>query len=417
MRSLLVLLILIIIFDYGYGQQPGCTDPLATNYNSSAEINDGSCVYPQTTIQPYASNQLSDDIEETSGLIWWNGSFWTHNDNSDTRLYAIDSSNGVISQSVAIAQAGNQDWEELAQDDQYLYIGDFGNNGNGNRQNLHIVRVLKSSLTTGPVRDTIFFSYEDQTDFTGTGPNATNYDCEAFIVSNDSIYLFTKRWVDKKCFLYALPLTPGIYTAKLLDSLNAGGLITGASYLKDKRVVVLSGYGFFAPPFVYLLYDYQGHDFFGGNKRKIQVGQALSQVEGIATVDGQTYYLTNEKLSNRLATIQPQLRRLNLAPFLEQYYQTGLTQTLRKNGTGSLKLYPNPATGLIGLGIEAEDADLVRMEFRNLTGKLFWSETRQLQKGLNHVTLELPDLEVGVYFLTVKGSSLNLKQQLIFQGY
>jgi len=53
---------------------------------------------------------------------------------------------------------------------------------------LNILRIDKNSiLAKTPVVDTILFSYSLQTDFSPAGPNNTNFDCEAFVVSNDSI--------------------------------------------------------------------------------------------------------------------------------------------------------------------------------------------------------------------------------------
>ena len=58
----------------------------------------------------------------------------------------------------------NSDWEEISQDDGYIYLGDFGNN-TGDRTDLHILRVEKSSLKSGkPSIDTIWYTYSDQYD-------------------------------------------------------------------------------------------------------------------------------------------------------------------------------------------------------------------------------------------------------------
>jgi len=85
------------------------------------------------------------------------------------------------------------------QDKDYLYVGDFGNNLNGNRTDLKILRIRKNSVLVNPLKiDTINFSYSNQTNFTPTGTNNTDFDCEAFIVASDSIYLFTKQWISKR---------------------------------------------------------------------------------------------------------------------------------------------------------------------------------------------------------------------------
>ena len=52
----------------------GCTDPMATNYNANATVNDGSCTYPSTTISATEIGQLDASLlEGSSTLCFWNG--------------------------------------------------------------------------------------------------------------------------------------------------------------------------------------------------------------------------------------------------------------------------------------------------------------------------------------------------------
>ncbi|RZJ69750.1 MAG: T9SS C-terminal target domain-containing protein, partial [Flavobacterium sp.] len=265
-----VFLLILVFYSLASAQVPGCTDPVSSSYNPLATVNNGSCVYPSASISPVSSIELPVAVKETSGLVKWNGKLYTHNDGADTKLYVLDSISGAVVQSVTIPGVVNKDWEELAQDNSHLYIGDFGNNGNGNRNNLKIIKINKESVLAGAATsETINFTYDNQTNFTATGGNNTNFDCEAMIVSADSIYLFTKQWVSKKTSVYALPKTAGTHVAQLKETYNVGGLITGTAYVEDKRVVVLTGYSNLLQPFLYLLYDFQGHTFFSGNKRKI----------------------------------------------------------------------------------------------------------------------------------------------------
>lgn len=182
----------------------GCTDPLATNYNPEATVNDGGCIYASTTIEPTVVDTLDAMLEGSSSLIFWNNGYWTWNDHGDSCLYRIDTTDASILESLCINGIDNYDMEEISQDSLYLYLGDVGNN-NGFRQDLHILRVSKESLLAGIIEmDTIWFSYEDLTDFS-YHPQATDFDCEAFIVTEDSIYLFTKQWVSMQTTLYVLP--------------------------------------------------------------------------------------------------------------------------------------------------------------------------------------------------------------------
>jgi hypothetical protein len=300
-------------------QVSGCTDPLSTNYNPAATINDGSCTYASASIAPSASVALPATVNETSGLIQWNGNIYTHNDNANTNLYALSTSGSIV-QSLNIPGVTNQDWEEISQDADYIYLGDFGNNSNGNRANLKIYKVSKASLLEGnPEAGIINFTYSNQSSFTATGSNNTDFDCEAFVVSGENIYLFTKQWVTKKTSVYSLSKTPGTHIANLETTFNVNGLITGATYLEDKELVVLSGYSTSVQPFLYLLYDFEGTAFFSGNKRKINVSLGFNQTEGITTLNGLDYYVTNEHLSQSFLNIPQKLHRFDLRPYLSNY--------------------------------------------------------------------------------------------------
>lgn len=302
-------------------QLPGCTDPMAINYNPAATINDGSCNYSENVVYPDATFDISDLVPETSGLILWNNNIWTHNDNFDINLYAIDPSEGTILRNIPLSGTTNKDWEEISQDNDFIYIGDFGNNSNGSRTDLKILRVLKSSVTINPLKiDTINFSYSDQTDFTPAGSNYTDFDCEAFIITSDSIYLFTKQWISQKTTIYSLPKTPGTYPAKKRATCDVRGLITGSTYLQSKKLIVLCGYSTFLEPFLYLFYDFTNFDFLNGNKRKISIPLSFHQIEGITTTDGLTYYLSNERFTySSLLTVPQKFHILNLRSFLQNY--------------------------------------------------------------------------------------------------
>ena len=310
----------MIFFNPAQSQISGCTDPLSKNYNPAATINDGSCVYASVKIKPKYSVKLDAVLKETSSLTQSDSLLWTSNDNTDKALYAINNK-GVIQNKIQLKNTTNTDWEEIAQDNDYYYIGDFGNNVSGNRKDLHILRVEKKSLSQNNQKiDTLSFSYSNQKDFTKTKSNATNFDCEAFIVSGDEIYLFTKQWKDKKTSIYVIPKIPGKHVAQLKESYDVKGLITSATYLPKKKLLVLAGYSRFLSPFIYLLYDYNDSGFFSGNKRKINIALPFYQMEGISTQDGLQYYLTNENFVRKpIINIPQKLHQFDLSAFLTNY--------------------------------------------------------------------------------------------------
>jgi len=287
-----------------YSQISGCTDSLAENFNPNATVNNGSCSYAFAKIKPESTQKLSDSLIETSGLIAFDNLLWTHNDDHDTNIYGLDL-NGKIKKKIKLEDVVNTDWEEISQDSSYLYVGDFGNNYRGNRTDLHILRIEKKSfLQNKPVIDTISFSYSNQTDFT-IQKKTTNFDCEAFIVSQDSIYLFTKQWSENKTSVYSLPKTPGNYIAKLKETLDVEGLVTGATVTPNNEIV-LCGYTKMFTTFLYLIYDLKNFDFATANQRKINFSLTYHQIEGITTLNGKKFFITNESFIKKPIINNPQ---------------------------------------------------------------------------------------------------------------
>ncbi len=398
----LVLPIVILLFCTTdmKAQISGCTDSLATNFNPNATINDGSCLYDTATISPVKSWTLPQTLNETSGLIIWDNKFWTHNDDTDNNIYALDTLDINNYSEYPLALSVNNDWEEISQDDEFIYIGDFGNNANGNRTDLKILRVDKTSLLqNSPVIDTINFSYALQNDFSPTGSNNTNFDCEAFVVAGDSIYLFTKEWVSMKSSIYSLPKTPGNYSANFISQYNVQGLITGAAYYEDKKIVVLSGYTQILQPFILLLYDFQNLNFFNGNKRKVLLNLPFHQVEGIATDDGLTYFITNERFTQSIVTTAAKMHRIDLSDYLNNYLSTVSANfnTIKKNEEHFL--YPNPATNYIHFKIP--DIDFRITVYNALGQKIGLHESNSHDFKLN-----VRDYNRGLYYYVINRKGL-----------
>ncbi|AWH87066.1 hypothetical protein HYN59_16685 [Flavobacterium album] len=399
MKALLLIFVFLLGFCPAQAQVAGCTDPLSNNYNPQATINDGSCTYSSSSVAPTTSVNLPNTVEETSGLIKWDKRLVTHNDNTDIKLYSLDSITGAVLQTLPVTGTSNKDWEEISQDSQYVYIGDFGNNSNGNRNNLRIIRVGKADLLSGNVQaNSINFSYSNQTNLTPTGGNNTDFDCEAFVVAQDSIYLFTKQWVSKKTSVYALLKTPGTYVAQLKATYNVDGLITGATYLEDKKLVVLTGYSSLVQPFFYLLYDFNGHNFFSGNKRKVSMSSmGFHQAEGITTSNGLDYFVTNEHLVKAPFVNVPQrLHRFDLSAYLQEYLENLPLATMRNDIRNRIRVYPNPVGDMLHIEIEPSLAG-IQYDFIDMNGRNALSGT--LTGGQNRI--DVGRLQSGVYIIKV----------------
>ncbi|MBN2274489.1 MAG: T9SS type A sorting domain-containing protein [Bacteroidales bacterium] len=367
--------------------------------------NDNRYAYDASSVSPLSTWLLPDIMKGSSGLIIWNNKIWTQNDHTDLKIYAVDTFNINEYQSYSIPGLSHIDWEEISQDSDYLYIGDFGNNENGNRTDLKILRIEKNSVLAGsPLVDTIHFSYALQTDFSPTGANNTDFDCEAFIVTTDSIYLFTKEWLSQKTSLYAMPKLPGDYVVDYQATCDVQGLITGSTFLESKDLIVLCGYSLLVQPFLYLLYDFKDRQFFGGNKRKISVDLPFHQVEGIATQDGLNYTISNEEFVQSFISVSQKLHTIDLSAYLSDYLNP-VPITRVKIQHSNMLIFPNPADN--ELFIEADtDASGKPYAIVDMTGRV-------VLKGL----LDKKMIRVNIRYLN-KGSYLliiNNTNQAIFK--
>ncbi len=279
-------------------QETGCTDPHALNFDPEASFNNGSCIYQETTFTPSSCLELPSSLDETSGLIFWAGGIWTFNDSGgEPNIYKMDTLTGNILQTISLANAENVDWEDITQDDEYIYVGDIGNNA-GSRTDLTIYRVAKSLIpaqgNASVSTQLIEYSYADQLSFE---PNFGDhdFDCEAMISFGDSLYLFTKNWKSKTTRLYALGKEPGQYSILSLDTLQVDGLVTGAASSRVHNEIILVGYKDYKP-FLFMLFDFRGDDFFSGNKRRINMdGIFGAQTEGICYTRSRNALLSCEK--------------------------------------------------------------------------------------------------------------------------
>ena len=129
--------------------------------------------------------------------------------------------------------------------------------------------------------------------------------------------MFTKQWKSSKTSIYKLPNQPGNHVAQLTDTFNTKGLVTGATYLESKKLIVLCGYSKLGSPFLYLLYNYKNTDFLSGNKRRIDLKLPFHQIEAITTKDGLHYYLTNEALVRKpILNVLQQIHCIDLSSIL-----------------------------------------------------------------------------------------------------
>ena len=240
---------------------------------------------------------LPSTINETSGLIYLKGRLITHVDSDGPNaLFEVDTTTGDILRTVYITNASNVDWEDITYDNDYIYIADFGNNS-GARTNLRIYKVAiddyLNSSNDSISADTISFTYSNQIDFT-IGSNNTNFDAEGIIAFQDSLYIFSKNWLNNTCDVYALSKLPGHYSITKVDSFDSQGLITGATFDLQEGTLYLCGYG---PPIPFLIRvdNFTGFPISNKVQQIVQtpVGSSV-QIEAITIKDSEELFLSSE---------------------------------------------------------------------------------------------------------------------------
>ena len=334
---------------------------------------------------------LNDTISETSGLLIMDGKLITHNDSGNSPdLYEIDTITGLIARTVHVSNAQNVDWEDITCDDNYIYIGDFGNN-TGSRTDLKVYRISKNdflnTVNDTVFADTILFSYAEQTNFT-PAPYATNFDAEAMISLEDSLYIFSKNWGNARSYVYALPKNPGIYALSIIDSLETQGFVTGADYDSASNSIVLVGYTF-TSSFLVQLNAFSGSSFSSGdlNRYNLTLPNGYSyQTEGISFQSSNYLYVSSETGQGGTTG----LYSLALNSFVG--YQ------LLENET--LLVYPNPVHNKVTLKGDFEHVDLYDSNGKKvLTTKQHHFSVRKF----------LP----GHYSLYIYGNQLTIKNLII----
>ena len=137
--------------------------------------------------------KLSKILDETSGLEIVDDLFITQNDSgNDPVIYYIDFKGKIVNQR-KITGFENNDWEDLAVDDQFIYIADMGNNYD-TRKNLSIIKIPKK-LDSNDTFESINFKYPEQSDF--SYKRLSEFDAEALISIENNLLIFTKNRAKK----------------------------------------------------------------------------------------------------------------------------------------------------------------------------------------------------------------------------
>jgi hypothetical protein len=192
-----------------------------------------------TTLATAQTYHLSEGLSEISGIDFLNDTtIIALNDGGNEPLLFLLDLQGKIQRIIKVENATNVDWEDITVDDDFVYIGDIGNNLN-NRKDLVIYKVKIDDIhkNKSVQAEKINFNYTEQTAFP---PDKTGlfFDCEALAVANDTLYLFTKnraKSTDGNSFVYQLPTTPGAYSVSKFAEIyiGKGGMLVDALTAAD----------------------------------------------------------------------------------------------------------------------------------------------------------------------------------------
>jgi hypothetical protein len=349
-------------------------------------------------------------LSETSGLeVSSSNLIWSHNDSGGQPvLYGTDTLGNVV-RSINITSATNIDWEDITRDKAgNIYIGDFGNNSN-DRQNLRIYKIPDPLTFTGNsiTAQVINFTYADQAGFPPADAQK-NYDMEAMVFFNDSLFLFSKNRTvpfDGYTRLYKLPTTPGTFTATYVDRFSTGNdpllnQITAADVSQDKKRLVLLSYGN-----MYCFSNFEGSQFFKGQFTRLAF-DGVTQKEGICFVDNCSVYISDEEVFG----MGRKLYQFDICPLT-----TGLNRLFPQPDIHLGIPFPNPATGQVIIPMAVPPGSRsVRLEVYTSTGEAVRSIA--VNPASSNIRLPVTGLRAQTYFCrlyTEKGISYPQKITVI----
>ena len=367
--------------------------------------------------------ELDTLVDETSGLIFINGKLWTHNDSGGkAKIYCIDTITGQVTDTKVIAEVINEDWEDMAKDKTHLYIGNFG----AMSTNKQIIRIKIEDLEN-PDIDTIIprvinFTYGNndypESDFSVTN---TRFDCEAMIAKDDTIFLFSKNWIDNKTYLYAIPNKANFaHIITPIDTLDLDYLVCGADYDYASNTVALVGYTYSSldsKPHITLLTGFEGNRFFSGTHTNQEFTQPSSltnqsggitynQVEGVVFRDSGRLWVTNERVEKSVSFFT-----LRIPPHLREFR---ITNPLSINDPNTEPTYPEePMPISISIDVdnnreilEGDTVSFIDMSTQNPTSWQ-WTFEGGTPESSNEQNPQIVYRNAGIYNVTITAENNN----------
>ncbi len=339
---------------------------------------------------------LPDQIQESSGLVWIEGRLFTHNDSGGvSEVYEIDPNTGQLLRTITVADASAVDWEDLAQDNNYVYIGDFGNNL-GSRTDLRIYRLVKSDLLSleTVIAEPIEFSLEDQENFE---PRETHpYDMEALIALGEALVVFTKDRENFGTRAYRLPKVPGNHVAIHIGESDIQGLVTAAAFRPETGQLYLLGYSSILRPFLVQAEGVSLQEIFGSRMERQPLDIGFAQAEGLALGRSDSLFVTTESFqSNPLVNSSAALYAGSVDLFDSDEGEPEIPEEPGESDTQSLILYRPSGSNDLHFQLLTDQAVLGRA--------IYSSNGRRVQytspEDLTDDPIPISHLTPGIYFL------------------
>ncbi|RAJ08153.1 hypothetical protein [Arenibacter echinorum] len=257
----------------------------------SCASNYGQLTY--VTKLPHKLTENSGMVPAKDSTVW----FVMDRGNPD-KIYQVNYKGDLVKE-LKVKNAKNNDWEDMARDENgNVFIGDFGNNSN-DRKNLAIYKIPDPNEENGDdiEAEKIEFNYPEQKDFPPK-KNKMLYDAEAFFYYRNNFYIITKNRTQPfngEALLYKVPAVEGKHKAQYLGSFippkgKRNRQITSADISPDGKTIVLLGNGT-----LWVFTDYVSDNFISsGTLKTIDLG-VYTQLESVSFTNNNTLLLSDEE--------------------------------------------------------------------------------------------------------------------------